>query len=119
METKDLINFLDSVIEAGYQARIFAKESVQQALQITELIKSKLLENDKVTTENLELKIKLEALESANKNYKERFADLDNAIEESKFVNDVSDLEVEETPVENLPLPAHSQNGKLRSIKKH
>ena len=80
METADLLKFLDSVIEAGYQARIFAKESVQQALQITELIKSKLLENDKLVTENVELKIKLEALEIANKNYKERFADLDNAI---------------------------------------
>lgn len=117
METQQLNTFLDQVIESAYQARVFAKEGVGNVLQITELIKNKLIQNDALVNENAELKVKIEALENVNKNYKERFDDLDSVIEDSKQEVDATEIDVTETPAENLAIPLHSKNGTVKSHK--
>ena len=97
METEKLLAFLDQLIESAYQARVFAKEGVQLAINTNELIKRKIVEADTLGNQNTELKVQNEILESENERLKKRLAFLDNALDDTNQETDPSEIEVVET----------------------
>jgi len=125
METEKLSGFIDSVVEGAYRAGCFAKEQVQQILMMAEMTKQKIIEADKLATENLEMKIKIEVLENESKSLKNKFDELGIDLEEIKNPIDVNEIDIAENSVEDLSkaqnnlskeISNHSQNGQPQKL---
>ena len=114
IDTENLKKFVDGIVESAYQSRVFQKEAVHEVLLITELVKNKLVEADTLAEQNLELKVKIEILESENKLLKDKFSVSDGDIENLKNENIINEIDVND--VEEVSTP--SKNGTLPKVKK-
>jgi len=96
MEAENLTKFIDNIIEVAYQSRCFAKEHVQQILATGHKIKQKIAEAERLETENLEQKTKLEALENENKLLREKFNVSDSDLQNLKNENIINEIDVKD-----------------------
>lgn len=94
METEQLCQFVDGVIEGAYQAKCFRKENVQEVLIAGNMIKIKMQEADTLKVENTARSITIENLENQIALLKKKFNVSDADIESLKNENVINEIEL-------------------------
>jgi len=96
METQQLSEFLDSVIEGAYQSRCFKKEDVQSVLLTGQMIKQKMVKADELELENTARSITIENLQAENELLKKKFNVSFSDLETLKKENVINEIDVKD-----------------------